>query len=636
MTIHQILKQYWGYDQFRPMQEEIIQSIIEGKDTLALLPTGGGKSLCFQVPGLFLSGTTLVISPLIALMKDQVKNLKEKGIKAEAIYSGMNYVEVDEIIDTCIYGNIKFLYISPERLANEDFRERLKKIKLNILAIDEAHCISQWGYDFRPPYLRIAEIRNDFPEIPVIALTATATGKVIDDIQNKLNFKSKNAYRKSFKRDNLIYAVLEDETKNEKLLQFLNSVPGCAVVYVRNRAKTQKIAEYLEENGISAHFYHAGLQNKIRDKRQEDWIKDKVRVIVATNAFGMGIDKPDVRLVVHLDLPDSLEAYFQEAGRGGRDEKTAYAIAVWNKSDLIDLEKYFQDAFPPPELIQKLYESVCNHLQIAELSGADTTHTIYPEYFLDAFKISPTLFFNGIKFLERQGLLAFTDVEQSFSKVHFHRDDLVYDDYSQEQAEILKSLLRNYEGLFDHHVRISEKLISNKTYIPLNSVVNHLHQLHELEAIRYSPPRKGFTITFLQDRVPLQFFQLSQSTYSDRKQVAREKLDSVINYINRNDKCRSRILLEYFGESKSPNCGKCDICRQKIQNQEADNDYVNLLAFLYKYQESEIDIVELYKLQPSVKKHSGTLLKWCIDKGYLTLLPGNKLNIDKQAIGKVL
>jgi ATP-dependent DNA helicase RecQ len=341
-------------------------------------------------------------------------------------------------------------------------------------------------------------------------------------------------------------------------------------------------------------------------------------------------------LVVHLDLPDSLEAYFQEAGRGGRDEKTAYAIAVWNKSDLIDLEKYFQDAFPPPELIQKLYESVCNHLQIAELSGADTTHTIYPEYFLDAFKISPTLFFNGIKFLERQGLLAFTDVEQSFSKVHFHRDDLVYDDYSQEQAEILKSLLRNYEGLFDHHVRISEKLISNKTYIPLNSVVNHLHQLHELEAIRYSPPRKGFTITFLQDRVPLQFFQLSQSTYSDRKQVAREKLDSVINYINRNDKCRSRILLEYFGESKSPNCGKCDICRQKIQNQEADNDYVNLLAFLYKYQESEIDIVELYKLQPSVKKHSGTLLKWCIDKGYLTLLPGNKLNIDKQAIGKVL
>jgi len=618
------------------MQEDIIKSIISGDDTLALLPTGGGKSLCFQVPGLFLSGTTLVISPLIALMKDQVKNLKQKGIKAEAIYSGLNYFEVTEILNNAIHGDTKFLYISPERLANEEFRERLKQINLNILAIDEAHCISQWGYDFRPPYLKIAEIRTEFPHIPVIALTATATATVIDDIQEKLHFKRKNAYRKSFRRENLIYAVLQDETKKEKLLQFLKSVPGSAVVYVRNRAKTQAIAEYLNANEISAHFYHAGLQNKVRDERQEDWIKDKVRVIVATNAFGMGIDKPDVRLVVHMDLPDSLEAYFQEAGRGGRDEKIAYAIALWNNSDIIDLEKYFQDAFPPPELIQKLYESVCNHLQIAEFSGADSTHTIYPEKFLDHFKISSSLFFNGIKFLERQGLLAFADVEQSFSKVHFHRDDLVYDDYTPEQADILKSLLRNYEGLFDHFVRVSEKLIANKTFIPYNTVIKELHQLNKLEAIRYSPPKRGFTITFMQDRVPEQFFNLSEETYVDRKTVAREKLDSVTQYVTRIDKCRSRILLEYFGETKSINCGKCDICRDTIHNKQADDDYAELLAFLAKFPEPEIDIVELYKLQPAVKKHSGTLLKWCIDKGYLTLLPGNKLAIHKEEIVKVL
>lgn len=636
MSIHEILKKYWGYDQFRPMQEEIIKSIISGDDTLALLPTGGGKSLCFQVPGLFMSGTTLVISPLIALMKDQVKNLKSKGIKAEAIYSGLNYFEVAEILNEAIHGNIKFLYISPERLANEEFRERLKQIQLNILAIDEAHCISQWGYDFRPPYLKIAEIRADFPHIPVIALTATATAKVIDDMQEKLLFKRKNAYRKSFKRENLIYAVLQDETKNEKLLQFLKSVPGSAVVYVRNRAKTQIISEYLNANGISSSYYHAGLQNKIRDERQEEWIKDKVRVIVATNAFGMGIDKPDVRLVVHMDLPDSLEAYFQEAGRGGRDEKTAYAIALWNNSDIIDLEKYFQDSFPPPELIQKLYESVCNHLQIAEFSGADSSHTIYPERFLNDFNISSSLFFNGIKFLERQGLLAFNDVEQSFSKVHFFRDDLVYDDYTLEQADILKSLLRNYEGLFDHYVRISEKLIANKTGIPYNTVIQELHQLNKLEAIRYSPPKKGFSITFMQDRVPLQFFTLSHTTYTDRKTIAREKLDSVIQYVTRIDKCRSRLLLEYFGETKAVNCGKCDVCRETIQNKQADDDYAELLAFLNKFPLDEIDIVELYKLQPAIKNHSGTLLKWCIDKGYLTLLPGNKLSIHKAEIAKLL
>ncbi len=636
MTIHEILKQYWGYDQFRPLQEDIIHSVIEGKDTLALLPTGGGKSLCFQVPGMYMSGTTLVISPLIALMKDQVKNLKNKGIRAEAIYSGLNYFEVNEVLNNCIEREVKFLYISPERLANEEFKERLRKVQVNLIAIDEAHCISQWGYDFRPPYLKIADVRKDFPNVPVIALTATATGKVVDDIQEKLSFHQKNAYRKSFKRANLTYAVIEDETKKEKLLQFLKSVPGSAVVYVRNRAKTQDIALFLNENDISAQAYHAGLQNKIRDERQDHWIKDKTRVIVATNAFGMGIDKPDVRLVVHMDLPDSLEAYFQEAGRGGRDEKTAYAIALWSNADVLDLEKYFNDTFPPVNDIKRLYESICNHLQIAELSGADTSHTIYPDKFLKSFNIPSGLFFNGIKFLERQGLIGFSDVEQTYSKVHFHRDDLVYDDYTENQAAVLKALLRNYEGLFDHYVRISEKLIANKTEISYNEVIDALYKLKELKAIKFSPPKKGFVITFLQDRIPLEFFHLSQSTYDDRRTVAREKLDAVIQYVSRNDKCRSRLLLEYFGELKSVNCGKCDVCRNIVSNKEADEEYMELLAFLSKFPESEIDIIELYKLQPSVKKHSGTLFRWCIDKGYLTLLPGNKLAIHKEEISKLL
>lgn len=636
MSIHEILQKYWGYSRFRPLQEDIIQSVIAGDDTLALLPTGGGKSICFQLPGLFLSGTTLVICPLIALMKDQVKNLKDRGIRAEAIYSGLNYFDVNEIMDTCIHGDIKFLYVSPERLINEDFRSKLKQVKLNIIAVDESHCISQWGYDFRPPYLKIAEIREDFPDIPVIALTATATTRVVDDIQQKLLFKRKKAYRKSFKRDNLIYAVLEEENKEDKLVQLIKSVTGSCIVYVRNRAKTQRIAELLNSMNIESHFYHAGIENKLRDQKQDDWIKDKVRVMVATNAFGMGIDKPDVRLVVHMDLPDSIEAYFQEAGRAGRDEKTAYAIALWNNTDVIDLEKYFQDAFPPVESIKRLYEALCNHLQIAELSGENTTYTIYPDKFLEDFKISSTLFFNGIRFLEKQGLVGFSDVYQTFSKVHFHRDDLVYDDYSETQSTLLKALLRNYEGLFDNNVKINEKLLSNKTGISYSGVQQELKNLHTLQAIKYYPPRKGFTITLLQDRVPLQFFNLSNETYAERKNNAREKLDAVIQYVKRTDKCRSRLLLEYFGEVKSPNCGKCDICRNKVNQKDADIDFDNLLGFLSRYNEEEIDLIDLYKLQPAVKKHSGTLLRLCIEKGFLTLLPGNKLMINKTEILKVL
>lgn len=636
MSIHEILKKYWGYNHFRPLQEDIIHSIISGDDTLALLPTGGGKSICFQVPGMFLSGTTLVICPLIALMKDQVSNLKSKGIRAEAIYSGLNYMEVNEILDTCIHGDIKFLYVSPERLVNEEFRIKLKQVKVNIIAVDESHCISQWGYDFRPPYLKIAEIRNDFPNTPVIALTATATTRVVDDIQEKLQFKRKKAYRKSFRRDNLVYAVLEEENKEDKLVQLLKSVAGSAIVYVRNRAKTQQIAELLNSVHIDAHFYHAGIENKRRDEKQEDWIKDKVRVMVATNAFGMGIDKPDVRLVVHMDLPDSLEAYFQEAGRAGRDEKSAYAIALWNNANIIDLEKYFQDAFPPVESIKRLYEAICNHLQIAESTGEGSSFTIFPDKFLEDFKISSTLFFNGIRFLEKEGLVGFSDVMQTFSKVHFHRDDLVYDDYTETQSAILKALLRNYEGMFDGYVRINEKLIANKTNLSYSEVQKELQHLYSLQAIKYSPPRKGFTITLLHDRIPLQYFRLSTENYAARKSNSREKLDAVIQYVKRNDKCRSRLLLEYFGEIKSPNCGKCDFCRNQVNDKEADKELELLLGFLSKYNETEIDLIQLYTLQPSVKKHSGSLLRHCIEKGYLTLMPGNKLLIDKDEILKVL
>lgn len=636
MKIHEILKEHWGYDKFRPLQQEIIESVIAGEDTLALLPTGGGKSICFQVPGLFLSGTTLVVSPLIALMKDQVQNLKSKGIRAEAIYAGIGYRKMNEIIDTCIHGDIKFLYVSPERLSNDTFRSRLKQVKLNFIAVDEAHCISQWGYDFRPPYLRISEVRDLFPNIPVIALTATATTKVVDDIQEKLKFKKKKAYRKSFVRKNLGYIVNEEENKKEKLLKLLQSSTGSAVVYVRNRAKTQSISEFLNGEGIKSGYYHAGLSNEMRDERQLAWINNELRVIVATNAFGMGIDKPDVRMVVHLDLPDSLEAYFQEAGRAGRDEKQAYAIALWNNADILDLEKYYHDAYPPVDAIARLYIAVCNYLQIAELSGSDTSHLIYPDTFLNDFNISAVLFFNGIKFLERQGLMAFSDVKNSFPKVHFHRDDLKYDDYTTQQADLLKALLRNYEGLFDGYVRVNEKLLANRIDVKHEKVIEELKSLHQSGVIKYQWPRKGFTITLLQDRVPQQFFNLSSASYADRKKVAREKIDGVIKYIKRKDKCRNRLLLEYFGELKATNCGECDYCRNNIQEHKADSNYANLLVFLSKYQGSEIELLDLYKQQPAVKEHSGSLLRWGIDKGLLTLLPGNKLFINKKKVKHLL
>lgn len=636
MTIHEILETYWGHKKFRPLQEEIIQSVIKGNDTLALLPTGGGKSICFQIPGIYLSGVTLVISPLIALMKDQVQNLKNKGIRAEGVFSGMMPTQIEDVINSCVYEKTKFLYVSPERLQNESFVNRLKNIRVTLIAIDEAHCISQWGYDFRPPYLKIAEIRSYFPDVPVVALTATATKKVVEDIQQKLLFNKPNAYKKSFKRDNLIYATIFDENKLVRLLQILESLKGSAIVYVRNRAKTKMVAEFLESNGISSHFYHAGLESRIRDEKQLDWIHDKVRVIVATNAFGMGIDKPNVRTVIHLDIPDSIEAYFQEAGRAGRDEERAVAIAIWNNADVVDLEKHFLDQYPPIESIKVLYESISHYLQIAEYAGADHTFTVFPFDFMNKFKLTNSLFFNGIKFLERQGYLAFNDVETSFSKVHFHLDDINYDALNETQTMIIKTLLRNYEGLFNSPVKINEKIIAKKCELPEEKIIHQLTYLSEIGMIKYYPPSKGFSITYLQDRVPLQFFNLSAETYEERKKNALEKMESIKQYFIRNDKCRSRILLEYFGETTSSDCGKCDVCKNKLTNNSADNDFKNLVDFLYHFEYDQIHIQELYKLQPSVKKHSGALLKWCIDKELLSMLPENKLHIHKKNLQKLI
>lgn len=634
-NIHQILKQYWGYNQFRPLQEEIIQSVISGKDTLALLPTGGGKSICFQVPGLYLSGICLVISPLIALMKDQVENLKRKGIKAAAIYSGMHYQEMDAIMDNCIYGDCKFLYVSPERLQTAMFIERLKKMKVSLLAIDESHCISQWGYDFRPPYLEIASIRSIIPDVPVMALTATATPEVVEDIQEKLLFKQHNVFQKSFSRPNLIYVVLEIEDKLKKLEELVRSVDGSIVVYVRNRKRTRLICEYLQNAGLTAAFYHAGLDIETRSKRQEDWINNVYKIIVATNAFGMGIDKPDVRLVVHMDLPDSLEAYFQEAGRAGRDEKKSYAFALYNQADILDLEKSLTESYPTIETIRRIYECIGNFLELAEGSGQNQTFTLDLGRLFHFFDLTSSSFFNSIKFLERSGYLSFSESDSAHAKIYFHQEEIFEEGLKPEELQLIKTILRTHEGVFDQFVRLDEKLLARKMEIDeveLNKIISRLQQK---EVFAYSPKKTGFTVTYIQPRIASRLLNFPKETYHIRKKISANKLKSVISYVSREDKCRSRILLEYFGETGGKDCGQCDVCRNRLSNQLADKEFDKLINILKTIKEDEINLSELEKRMPELTKHSHALLRWSIENQLIHLSPDKKVTIRRDMLNKI-
>jgi ATP-dependent DNA helicase RecQ len=565
-TIHEILEKHWGYKAFRPLQEDIINAVLEGKDTLALLPTGGGKSICFQVPALAKEGICIVISPLIALMKDQVENLVNKGIKAIAITSAMHKREIDVALDNCVHGNIKFLYLSPERLETEIVKVRLQKMNVNLIAIDESHCVSQWGYDFRPSYLKIVTLREILPKIPVLALTATATKEVVKDIQEKLGFKKEHVLQKSFERQNVAYVVLNEEDKLARLVKIANNLQGVGIVYVRNRRKTQDIANYLRSHKISADFYHAGLDVKTRDQKQSDWMQNQTRIIVCTNAFGMGIDKPDVRFVIHIDLPDSLEAYFQEAGRAGRDEKKAFAILLYNRGDKLELERNVEISFPTLEEIKQTYQALANFYQIPTGSGLGTTYNFDISALCDTYKLQPITVFNSLKFIEKEGYISTTEAlhQPSRIKVELNRDDLYkFQIASPVFDSFIKLLLRSYSGLFDSFVKISENDLSNKLNTSREEIVKKLTYLHQQKLLTYLVQSELPQLTFEQERIDVKNVTLSKENFSWLKKRATERIESVIHYAESTHKCRSQILLAYFGETNTNRCNQCDICLEE-------------------------------------------------------------------------
>lgn len=563
--LHQILKKYWGYDDFRPLQEDIIRSVMAGKDTLALMPTGGGKSLCFQVPAMALNGVCVVVSPLIALMQDQVANLRKIGVRALALHSGMSYKEIDYALDRCVHGDVKLLYVSPERLQTDLFRSRFQRMKINLIAVDESHCISQWGYDFRPPYLKIADLREIHPKVPVLALTATATPRVVEDIQEKLQFKEPHVLQKSFARNNLAYIVIHEENKRERLLNICRRVHGTGVVYVRNRKKTVEVAEFLLRNHISANAYHAGLKAEIRSQRQKDWTENRVRIIVATNAFGMGIDKPDVRFVVHLDLPEDIESYFQEAGRCGRDGKKAWAIVLKEKSDELDLKQKVKKKFPDKNTIVLAYRALLNHLQLAAGSGTGESFPVDMHIISKTFGIHLIDLYNSFKLLENEGYITFNESFYSPSRVQFVVNTNTLYDYQLRTPslnEFIQLLLRSYSGMFDDYVRIDERQLARRTNTSVENVIKKLEALHNNQIIDFSPTRDSAMVTFNQPAQYDRDLTLSPGVYEMRKKLAFEKMTAMLNYIGPGV-CRQRRLLNYFGESTLENCKHCDICLEK-------------------------------------------------------------------------
>lgn len=623
----QILTKYWGYSKFRPLQEDIIHSVLEGNDTLALLPTGGGKSICFQVPALAREGICIVVSPLIALMKDQVANLNRREIKAVAVYSGMSSAEIDIAIDNCIYGNTKFLYLSPERLTTDMVRARLPKMKVNLVAIDEAHCISQWGYDFRPPYLQIAEIREFLPQTPFMALTATATPEVMDDICQKLSMKNARIFRKSFERKNLVYAVLQEENKLGRLANICKKVQGTGVVYVRNRRKTREIAEFLAKQGVKADFYHAGLDNKTRDQKQESWIRERVRVIVSTNAFGMGIDKPNVRFVVHMDLPDSPEAYFQEAGRAGRDEKKAYAVLLYNQSDIIDLESFFQNSYPPLEFIAKVYNALGNFFQLAIGSGRERSYEFNMGNFCSHYQLERIPVFSALQILEKEGYIALSEALSNPSRIHMllNKEDLYRFSVANPSFDaFIKVLLRSYTGLFSDFTRIDEYDIAKRTQLEPDRVVKTLKSLHQMRVLHYEPRNKEPLLSFIRPREDVRYFSISPENYSERKKYAGQRVEAMKQYVQTQNRCRSVMLLSYFGEKNAVRCGVCDVCLERnkldLSKLEFDN-LVEAIKPLLMNQELSMDELLNQVKSPLGEPKIIKTLQWLMDNGKILFDP---------------
>lgn len=562
--IHDILLKYWGYDAFRPLQEDIILSVMDRNDTLALLPTGGGKSVCYQVPGLALDGICIVVSPLIALMRDQVEQLIKREIPAAAIFSGMNHYEIESALNQAVYGKLKFLYVSPERLKTDIFIEHFKQMNVNLIAVDEAHCISQWGYDFRPPYLEIAKIREFQPEVPVMALTATATSDVIIDIQEKLSFrKNRNVFQKSFYRENLIYMVFKEEDKKGRLLRLINTIKGVGIIYVRNRRKTEELSTFLNKNGIKAGYYHAGLSAKEREIRQNAWMEERTPVIVATNAFGMGIDKPNVRFVVHMDLPESPEAYFQEAGRGGRDGKLSYAVLFYENLDIETLETNFNQTFPEVKFIRNVYQAVCNYFQIPVGSGSDQKYEFDITDMCHTYNLPILQTYNALKFLEKEGFVLLSEKEESISKVYiplskenlyrFQVENMQYDSF-------IKTLLRSYGGIFTFFVPIKEEDLAKRINMTVDSVEKALQFLHNKQVLFYEKRTKKPQIIFTSNRLPSSDVFISDKYYQNIKDSALMRKQAMLDFIENNTICKGSSLLKYFGENTNVTCGKCNIC----------------------------------------------------------------------------
>ena len=565
---HQILKQYWGYDSFRGIQEDIIRSIGRGEDTLGLMPTGGGKSITFQVPALAQEGLCLVITPLIALMKDQVANLRQRGIQALAIHAGMSREEVVTTLENCIFGPYKFLYVSPERLGTDIFRTKLKKMRISMITVDESHCISQWGYDFRPAYLKIEEIRSLLPGVPVLALTASATSEVVADIQRRLLFPRENVFRMSFERKNLAYIVRRSEDKTRELLRILKRMPGSAIIYVRNRRRTKEVAELLNGEQISADFYHAGLDDAAKDLRQQRWKRGESRVMVATNAFGMGIDKPDVRLVIHLDLPDSIEAYFQEAGRAGRDGEQAYAVILYANTDKVTLQRRIADTFPDKEYIKDVYEHLQYFYQMAMGDGLGCVREFDIDAFCRQYHYFPVPVDSALKILTLAGYLEYTDEQNNASRLRFtlEREELYKLQRQGEEGErLIQTLLRSYTGLFTDYAFISEEMMATRTGLSLQKVFELLIHLSRQRIVSYIPRKKIPYIIYTRERVETERMHIPPDVYEKRKERYAKRIHAMLEYVNDDQTCRSRLLLDYFGEHNEHTCGQCDICRGRLR-----------------------------------------------------------------------
>lgn len=624
MNIYQqILEKYWGFKEFRPLQDDIIKSIAAGRDTLGLMPTGGGKSVTFQVPALAQEGICLVITPLIALMKDQVEKLNQHGIRAISVHSGMSRDEIDIALDNAIYGNYKFLYISPERIGTEIFKVRLEKMKVNLIAVDEAHCISQWGYDFRPSYLRIVELREYLPDIPVLALTATATPDVVEDIQDKLKFRQKNVLRITFERKNLVYSIRETENKQKYILRLAGQLKGSGIIYVRSRKNTRELSLYLQQNGISCDYYHAGVTHPVRNRKHNEWMTGRIRIMIATNAFGMGIDKADVRFVIHLDLPDSLEEYFQEAGRAGRDLRIAHAIFLYNEEDKSRSEKRIATNFPEPDVIRQIYRALGNYYQIPVGGGKNQVFDFNVADFASRYSKSILIIYSSLKILQMEGYIELTEEIFNPPKVKFltGRDELYRFQLANEDFDtFIKLILRTYTGVFTEFVTIYEDSLAQKAGVKTEVIVEYLKRLDGMGIVRYLPQKRTPVIIFTEERLDVKDLRISREHYKDRKNRYTRRINEVIRYASENKKCRSVSLLEYFGEKKVNRCGQCDVCLRKEELDLSKYDYDQIENEIRELlSDSTMSMEELADSVTLGESKAIRVIRWLLDNDRLIL-----------------